>query len=134
MQKQVRNGRTAAAAMLLLVAGACGDPDPSYTREPSLEYKLAAIHSGGHVRDDDPLVSRFRSILDRLEGRCPESRQQLADMGVTGRDLLRQKGVDEALLTAFENWHAAIPDGVQDGGVGPCADILAAYVTLQAGR
>jgi hypothetical protein len=55
-------------------------------------------------------------------------------MGVVGRDLLREKGIHEPLVSIFENWGASIPDQTTDGGVGPCADILAAYVTLRAGR
>lgn len=82
----------------------------------------------------DPLVKSVSGALDRLEAKCPESRQQLADMGVKGRELLSDRGVDEPLLALFENWRAAIPNQTEDGGVGPCADILAAYVTLRVGR
>jgi hypothetical protein len=122
-----------ALAMLLAIVGACGDPDARYASESSLEYKLATIHAGSYVGDDNPLVSNFSGALDRLESKCPESRQQLADMGVRGRELMNEKGVVEPLLTVFENWRAAIPDEVDDGGVGPCADLLAVYVALRVG-
>lgn len=134
MQGKVREGRMAALQMLLMIAGGCVDPDDArYASESSLEQKLALIHRGGYVGGDDPLVSSFSGALDRLEAKCPEARQQLADMGVRGQELMSEKGVAEPLLGVFENWRAAIPDEVEDGGVGRCADILAVYITLRVG-
>lgn len=133
MQTKVRGGRTAALLMLLVITGGCADPDARYATQSSLEHKLAVIHNGGYVGDDDPLVSNFSGALDRLEAKCPESRQQLADMGVRGREMMSEEGIAESLLTVFENWRAAIPDEVEDGGVGPCADILAVYIALRVG-
>lgn len=102
-------------------------------REPSLEYKLAVIDRSGYVAEDDPLVARFSRALDHLEAKCPETRQRLADMGVKGHQILREKNIREALLDVFENWGASIPAEATKGEVGPCADILAAYVTLRIG-
>lgn len=118
----------------LLIAGSCGTSDEYVAQEKSLEYKLATIHEGGYVRGDSPLVSSFATVLNGLQSKCPEGRQQLADMGVGGQQMLRDGGIEEPLLTVFANWGASIPDEVQDGGVGPCADILAAYVVLRTGR
>jgi hypothetical protein len=120
--------------MLPIIVAACGDPDPGNTSEASLEHKLAILHNGGNVSADDPMVSSFTRALDHLEAKCPESRQQLADMGVRGRELLSNSGLDEPLLAVFENWRAAIPNETEDGGLGRCADILALYVTLRGGR
>jgi len=128
-----RRRRIVTVLMLLATVAACGDPGPENTIEPSLEQKLATVHSGGYVSADDPLVGRFSGALDRLEAKCPESRQQLADIGVKGRELLRDSGLTEPLLAVFENWRAAIPNDTEDGGVGLCADILAVYVTLRTG-
>ena len=102
--------------------------------EQSLEYKLAVIHRGGYVREDDPLVMSFGRVLDRLVAKCPENRAQLADMGVKGRDLLREKNINEPLLEVFRNWRASIPDEAQDGEVGPCSQILSAYIVLRIGQ
>jgi len=104
------------------------------TVEQSLEYKLAVIHRGGYVREDDPLVMSFGRALDRLEAKCPETRQQIADMGVKGRELLREKNINEPLLAVFENWRASIPDEAQDGALGPCSQILSAYIVLRIGQ
>ena len=133
MQRKVRRAQSAALVMLLAIAGGCGDPDARYTSDSGVEYKLAVIHKGGYVGNDDPLVGGFSGALNRLEAKCPESRQQLADMGVRGREMLNEKGVSESLLAVFENWRAAIPDEVEDGGLGPCADVLALYITLRVG-
>jgi hypothetical protein len=121
------------AALTLPVIVGCGAPDARATTEARLEYKLAVVHTGGYVNEDDPIVQRFAGALDRLEAKCPESRQQLADMGVKGRALLRDKGLDESLLAVLENWRAAIPEETQDGQLGPCGDILALYITLRSG-
>jgi hypothetical protein len=103
------------------------------TRE-SLEYQLAVIHQGGFVAQNDPLVRQFAQALDRLEEKCPEGRQSLADMGVRGHELLQEGNVvDESLLEVFQNWRASIPDEVEKGELGQCSDILALYLTLRIG-
>jgi hypothetical protein len=127
----------APAAAALSIGLACGASAPQRDTkkpEPSLEYKLAVVQRGGYVAEDDPLVMRFGRALDRLVSKCPETRQQLADMGVKGRQILSEKHIDEALVDILENWRAAIPDDAQKGQVGPCADVLAAYVVLRVGR
>lgn len=106
---------------------------PSSAPESTLENKLAVIHRGGYVANDDPLVMRFARVLDRLEAKCPESRQRLADMGVKGRQLLLERNIDEPLLAVFENWRGSIPDEVEKGDVGECSQILSAYIALRAG-
>ena len=108
--------------------------DHERPREPTVEYKLATIQQGAYISGDDPLVARFGQALDRLESKCLEPRERLADMSLKGRELLTEKGIYEPLVSTVENWGASIPDGVTKGAVGPCADILAAYVTLRAGR
>ena len=66
--------------------------------EKSLEYQLAYIHNGLlGVSPKEPsewLVSRFRSVLDGLEAKCPETRQKLSDLGVAGYQTLRKNRPD----------------------------------------
>ena len=123
--------RVLMAAPLMLAAG-CFDPADETASDASIEFKLATIQQGGYVSSDDPLTARFAQALDRCEIKCPEPRERLADMGIAGRDLLREKGIHEPLVSIFENWGASIPEEAREGQVGPCADILAAYVTLRA--
>ncbi len=121
-------------AVLMATLGAISSTAHGAGGDMSIEYKLAVVHKGANVRADDPLVGRFRSTLNRLEGKCPESRRKLADMGVKGRHILHQRGVKDSLLSVFENWLASIPAGARDGDVGPCIDVLTAYITLRVGR
>ncbi len=93
----------------------------------SLEYKLAVVNEGGFVAEDDPLVGRFKSVLDNLQPKCTESRQKIADMGVKAQQLLQNKGVDLSLLRVMQAANDSIPPGF---GTQPCADIFAALVTL----
>jgi hypothetical protein len=118
----------------LILSSGCLPSDHETPSNTSIEYKLAAIQQGGYVREDDPLVVQFGEALDRLESKCPEPRERLADMGVKGRQILLGKGVDEPLLSVFQNWGASLPGETTKGEVGPCADVLAVYVTLRAGH
>ena len=93
----------------------------------SLEYKLAVVHEGGFVAEDDPLVQQFRQVLDSLEPKCTESRQKIADMGVAAHDLLKDKGVSLSLLRVMQDVDYSIPAELSSQ---PCADIFATYVTL----
>jgi hypothetical protein len=123
-----------AAAGFCQGAGAASlNPAGVNTQEESIEYKLASIHNGGRVTKSDPLVAQFRRVLDQLEAKCPESRQQLADMGVKGQELLRDENIKESLLGIFRNWRASIPDEAKKGELGECSGILAAYIALRVG-
>lgn len=104
---------------------------PKREVDNSVEYNLAAIQQGKRISQDDPLIARFEQALDRLESKCPEPRQSLAEMGVRGHELLIKEGIKEPLVSTFENWRGSIPDDMTKGEVGPCADILAAYVSLR---
>ena len=124
----------AAFAGLLIGMGCAGSDRDSRRTEPSLEYKLAVVHRSGYVPEDDPLIAQFGRVLDYLEAKCPENRQQLADMGVKGRQMLSEKHIDEALLDVFERWRASIPDEAEKGQLGPCADILGIYIAMRVGQ
>lgn len=130
----MRSLQIGAVMMLPVVMAFCGDTGAREVSERSIENRLASIHQGGAASASDPVERMFGNALDRLEAKCPESRQRIADMGVTGWEMMRDKGLNESLLAVLNNWRAAIPDETQDGGVGPCSDILALYVTLRIGN
>ena len=134
MSRTIRSLQIGAVMMLPVVMAACGDTGVRDVSELSIENQLASIHQGGTASAGDPVARMFGDALDRLEAKCPESRQRIADMGVTGWEMMRDKGLNESLLAVLNNWRAAIPNETQDGGVGPCADILALYVTLRIGN
>jgi hypothetical protein len=79
--------------------------------EESLEYKLASINKGYSVSKEDVTIARFRYLLDAIDAKTPESRQQVADMLVTAQQLLHDKhGKDIELLELAEGANTAIPD------------------------
>ncbi len=117
----------------LVLCMGCSTPEAHQPREePSLEHKLAVIQRGV-VSEDDQLVSAFTQVLDRLESKCPETRQQIADMGVRAQELLTEENINEPLLDVFLNIAASIPSEAPGGAFGPCIEIFAAYLTLRSG-
>jgi len=71
------------------------------TNEP-LEYRLAVISTKGYVRQDDVIVTRFRSLLDELSQNYVEDPQQIANMSVIVRNKLKGYGIQESLLNIME--------------------------------
>ena len=127
------------AAVVFSAAG-CGDFQEGSeegagraTPEPSTEYKLAVIQEGGHVSPDDPAVTQYASALDRLEEKCPDERERLADYAVRSQQLLEERGIEESVLDILRNARSSIPDEMERGAVGSCSDIFAAYVALRRG-
>lgn len=121
----------AVAVALVVTAtmvGACAGGNGGGASTESVEYKLAVIDRGGNLDTDDPLVGQFRSVLDALVEKCSDSRQRIADMGVTAQGLLQDKGVDVGLIRVMQDVDRSIPSGL---GEQPCADVFASYVTLQ---
>jgi hypothetical protein len=115
-------------AALLLIA--CGNSSPAVGNAGSnrWEYKLASIEKGGLVAENDPLVGSFGAALNSLEPKCKDSRERIADMAVTTQKLLKEKGISLSLLRILQDVNRSIPSGF---GAQPCADVFAAYVTLQ---
>ena len=76
---------------------------------------------------------QFDEVLDGLEAKCPESRERLANMGVKGRAILLEEGIEEPLLEHFKNWRLAVQDEAQEGGFEKCSSVLSAYIASRAG-
>ena len=96
----------------------------------TLEYKLAVVHKGGFVAEDDPLVSQFGRLLDSLTGKCRNGRQGVSDIGVRAQEILKERGVDLSLLEVMKGIDGSIP---QEASGLDCADVAAAFVTLIVG-
>jgi hypothetical protein len=63
------------------------------------------------VSEDDITVKRFRYLLDRLEAKTSNSRQQIADMTVKSQEMMREKhGKEISLLELMEQTNKAIPE------------------------
>jgi len=108
-------------------------PEPgSPAAEASFAYQLAVVQTGAPVPEDDPLVGQFDEVLNSLEATCPESRERLANMGVKGREILLEEGIDESLLEHFKNWRLAVQDEAQEGEFAKCSSVLSAYIASRA--
>ncbi|MHB8513686.1 MAG: hypothetical protein ACYDCC_16165 [Actinomycetota bacterium] len=100
---------------------------PEATPTYSLEYQLAAIQ-GGDLSDET--VGRYKDALDRLQGRCPDSRTHLGDMTVKSQEILKQHAVNvESLLSILIHVYDLIPDQHS----GSCSDVFALYLSVRKG-
>lgn len=95
---------------------ACTATEKKQTREAEeekpLEYKLAVIDAGGYVKEDDVTVIRFRYLLEELDKKTKNSKQEIANMTVKGQKILREKyGKEVKLLDLMEAANESIPPG-----------------------
>jgi hypothetical protein len=102
-------------------------PKPA-AQQISLEYKLATIDKG-YVSNDDVSIARFRSLLQQLDTKYSESKQQIADMSVKAQSMLRDKGLKESLLNIMEGMNKLFSSPADL----IYAEYMAAYVTLRDG-
>ena len=103
----------------------------SANEDMSIEYQLAVISAGGYVTEDDLTVTRFRYLLDHVQSKTGYSRQDIADMTVKARDILRRKyGRDVNLLKLMdESWKTlSLDSGIK------YEEILAANIQLLANQ
>jgi len=82
------------------------------TPSKPLEYQLAVINKGGYVSEDDITITRFRYLLESLDNKTIQNKQQIADMLVMGQKILREKyGKEYSLLALTEGVNKYIADG-----------------------
>jgi|TARA_B100000315_G_C14165172_1_gene401901 transglutaminase-like putative cysteine protease len=93
-----------------------------------LEYKLAIINKDGYVSKNDITVTRFRYLLDNLERKCTNTREDICDVMVYVQKTLREKyGREASLLAITEGVNDSIPNGIDKVD---CAEIAVAYMQL----
>jgi len=94
-------------SIICLFVFACGGPveeptKPVAQKQESMEYMLATIEKG-YVSRDDPIIARFRSLLEQLDAKFIENKTQIGDMSVAAQKLLREEeGIKESLLNIME--------------------------------
>ena len=102
------------------------EKQPQQPQPESLEYKLASLDHGEPVPYSDPAVARFQALLGQLATKYSATPQQVADMTVTGRKMLLEKGISESFETIMAGMNNAldkpIPDSTYD-------QYLSLYVT-----
>ena len=100
---------------------------PIEKEEKSMQYMLATINAGGYVPEDDVTVYRFRYLLNSLEKKTKNSKQEIGDMSVAVVTKLKEKyGKEKKLLDFMEEMNDTIPDGLEM----EYAEVLALYLTM----
>jgi len=75
----------------------------------SVEYKMATIDYG-YIGKNDPRISEYRILLDRLEEKTFNSRINISDITVTAQRLLNEKGINLSLLQILKDFDNTIPE------------------------
>jgi len=100
---------------------------PVEKEEKSMEYILASLNAGEYVPEDDVTVYRFKYLLDSLEKKTKNSKQEIGDMSVAVVTQLKEKyGKEKKLLDFMEEMNDTIPDGLEM----EYAEVLALYLTM----
>lgn len=76
-------------------------PDPQ-SESKSMEYMLACIDVGYYLPRNDTSIERFRALLQQLDVKFIEDENQIGDMSVSTKFLLRDDGIQESLLNIME--------------------------------
>lgn len=96
-----------ALSIICLFAFACGGPveepiKPATQKQENMEYMLATVEKG-YVSRNDPIIARFRSLLEQLDAKFIENKTQIGDMSVGAQKILREEeGIKESLLNIME--------------------------------
>lgn len=76
----------------------------------TIEFKLAVLHSGGYVPEDHPYVGEAKRLLDSIEPKVKQNREQIADMSVKGWQMLNEDGKQTSLFELMRAGNDSIPD------------------------
>ncbi|MCH8819261.1 MAG: hypothetical protein IIB03_02955 [Acidobacteria bacterium] len=76
----------------------------------SIEWELATVNANERVSTNHPTIDEFRILLDRLEGKCSNSRREIADICMMGYLYLKERGNLDTLLEFTEKVDDAIPE------------------------
>jgi uncharacterized protein YgiM (DUF1202 family) len=77
-------------------------PKQSSLTNSSLAYKLASVEKNDYVKKDDILTNRFQYLLNSLDRKYTDSKQQIADRTVRAQELLKEYGINESLRNIME--------------------------------
>ena len=71
---------------------------------------MATVNANERVSTNHPTIDEFRILLDRLEGKCSNSRREIADICMMGYLYLKERGNLDTLLEFTEKVDDAIPE------------------------
>ncbi|MGB4498906.1 MAG: hypothetical protein WBI40_09410 [Methylococcaceae bacterium] len=96
--------------------------------ENSPEYNLAVINAGGHVKENDITIARFRSLLNQLTVTYVENDKKIADMSVHLQQQLKNEGINESLINIMEGMNLIFVKNLKNQSY---AEYAAAYQLLR---
>ena len=102
----------AVSIVLIILALGSADTSNNDIESMTLECQLATINKG-YVSKDDITIRRFKFLLENLDEKCINTKQDIADVVVREQEILRNKyGIKIGLLSLMEGINASIPNGV----------------------
>jgi ethanolamine ammonia-lyase large subunit len=104
---------------------------PAPTERP-VEMLLAQLQDSSVVAYSDPLVTRFRQDLVRLQTHCTITFAQAADSIVTAQKYLKENAVNESLANILRNWTTSFPSGLDKMTEKHCDEMLGIWMYLRA--
>jgi len=90
---------------------------------------MASLDAGRNLPEGTQAEKKFRNLLDTLDNRFPESRQQIGDMTVAGQELLEKNGVTVKLLEVMGACALPAPQLVKGKKY---AEIVSMYALLRS--
>lgn len=93
----------------------------------TFEYKLASINANKYININDPTILIFKNLLDSLEYKTKDTRQEISDKTVKTWQLLEENGIQNSLLYVMTQLNASIPNSASDMNY---TEICAAWLTL----
>ena len=79
----------------------------------SLAKELAIVNANEQVSSNHPTIGEFRTLLDRLEKKCSNSRRDIADICMTGYLYRKDRGNLDTLLEFTRKVDEVIPNHVE---------------------
>ncbi len=76
----------------------------------SPEWELAVVNAGTQLSSDHPTVGEFRALLDRLEERCLNTRQEIVEICITAHLWRKERGDLDTLLEFVQSIDEGIPE------------------------
>ena len=76
----------------------------------SPEWELAVVNAGAQLPSDHPTVGEFRALLDRLDEKCLNPRQEIVEICITAHLWRKERGDRDTLLEFVQSIDEAIPE------------------------
>jgi len=119
-------------SLIILALAGCKRPPTEAEKEGQssklpLEYKLAIINKKGYVSKEDVTITRFRYLLQSLESKTINNKQEIANMSVAAVNRIRDEyGCEVKLLELMEYANKVVAEGSNVNYI----HVMVAYIQL----